>query len=343
MKLKRSTYIIGAGASYELGLPTGEELKSIIADLLNINFNLHTQTSGDSQIVDALKPYSKSKNEDLNLYRKECIHISKNMPLSISIDNFIDTQKGNEKLELCGKMGIVQSIIQAEKNCLLYQKRNQLIDFSELSKTWYLSFFKTITENCVIEDLPKRLKLITLIIFNYDRCLEHFLINALQGYYRIDNTEAITLISNIKIIHPYGTIGPLPWQDTNSHNFVKFGESINTNCLIESAQNIKTFTEGVESNSVRELHDIMSKSKRIIFLGFAYHKLNMKLLGKGGFVASYQSEDVECYGTSFGMSESDKKLVIDSIQALYDEKIKTNIDNLTCYDSFNEYSRSLGY
>lgn len=341
--MKRTTYIIGAGASYELGLPTGEELKSIIAGLLDIKFNHYTQTSGDYQIVDALRPYSRNKNEDLNLYRKECIHISKNMPLSISIDNFIDTQKGNEKLELCGKMSIVQSIIQAEKSSLLYQKKNQEIDFNQLSKTWYLSFFKTITENCVIEDLPNRLKLITLIIFNYDRCIEHFLINALKQYYRIDNRAAISLVSNIKIIHPYGTIGPLPWQTSESHNYVEFGESVDTNCLIESAQNIKTFTEGVESNRVIELHDIMSKSKRIIFLGFAYHKLNMKLLGKGGFVSSYQSEGVECFGTSFGMSKNDKKLVTDAIQALYDERIKTNIENLTCYDSFNEYSRSLGY
>jgi len=341
--LKRTTYIIGAGASYELGLPTGEDLKGIIADLLDINFDSHSQTSGNYQIVDALRPYSREQNEDLNLYINECIHISKNMPLSISIDNFIDTHKGNEKLELCGKMGIVQSIIQAEKSSLLYQEKNQEINFNELNKTWYLSFFKTITENCVIENLPNRLKLITLIIFNYDRCMEHFLINALKQYYNIDDRAAISLVSNIKIIHPYGTIGPLPWQISNSNNYVEFGESVKTNCLIENAQNIKTFTEGVESNRIKELHNIMSKSRRIIFLGFAYHKLNMKLLGKGGFFASYQSEDVECFGTSFGMSKNDKELVINSIQALYAEKIKTNIENLTCFDSFNEYSRSLGY
>lgn len=341
--MEKTTYIIGAGASYELQLPTGEELKSIISKLLDIKFDFRKQISGDHQIVTALRTYCQEKEEDLESYRQECQHISKNMPLSISIDNFIDTQRGNDKLELCGKLAIVQSIVKAEKKSLLYPKNSKGINFMILANTWYLPFFKTLTENCTVEELTERFKSITLIIFNYDRCLEHFMVNALQQYYRISNKKAIELISYIKILHPYGTIGCLPWQNKNSEITVGFGENINTRELIDCAQNIKTFTEGMESNELNRLHLIMSKCDRLIFLGFAFHKLNMKLLGKGGFMNSYNYEGVNCFGTTFGMSESDKSAVETLINALYDDKVKSNLENLTCSKFFEEYSRSLGY
>lgn len=36
------------------------------------------------------------------------------MPQSISIDNFIDSHKGDKEIELCGKLAIVRAVLEAE-------------------------------------------------------------------------------------------------------------------------------------------------------------------------------------------------------------------------------------
>lgn len=193
---RKTIYVIGAGASNEAGLPTGNELKSIISSLLDIQFDWDKQKSGDRQITEALKHYvrkSGGNNDDLNEYFKEAWHIKDALPQAISIDNFIDAHKGNERLALCGKLSIVRSILNSEKSSLLHFKRDHVdstINFSALDKTWYLPFFQLITENCRIDDLEKRLKSITLIIFNYDRCIEHYLFHSLINYYRIKEEKA---------------------------------------------------------------------------------------------------------------------------------------------------------
>ena len=50
----KTVYVVGAGASYEANLPTGNELKDEIASLLKIKFDFNTQVSGDYDIQQAL-------------------------------------------------------------------------------------------------------------------------------------------------------------------------------------------------------------------------------------------------------------------------------------------------
>jgi len=52
---KKTVYVVGAGASYEANLPTGNELKDRIAKLLDIRFEFDSQKSGDYEIQQALR------------------------------------------------------------------------------------------------------------------------------------------------------------------------------------------------------------------------------------------------------------------------------------------------
>jgi hypothetical protein len=58
---------------------------------------------------------------------------------------------------------------------------------------------------------------IAFIVFNYDRCIEIVLLNALQTDYGIREQEAKCVIGELEIIHPCGVIelGRLLW----AHNF----------------------------------------------------------------------------------------------------------------------------
>lgn len=350
---KRTVYIVGAGASYEAGLPTGKELKMEIARILNMKNDYGETISGDGDIRKAIQFHAVRIDSSHSLYQKylsECLHISVNMPLAISIDNFIDSQKGNEILALCGKLAIIKSILTAEKRSKVnFFNPNQprKINFSVLEGTWYLSFFKTLTEQLSIHDLKERFKKVTLIIFNYDRCLEHFLYFALMSYYRISDKEAAEIIENLTIIHPYGVVGYLDWQNKNNGSVnIDFGGELHYMQLIKYASEIRTFTEGAHSDYMPQLKQNMQNAERLIFLGFAFHHLNMELIGSEEGDGGYENQvNIDCYATTYEMSKSDQDLVKKSILHLYKDtqKVKIYIENTTCNRLFLDYSRSLGY
>ena len=88
---------------------------------------------------------------------------------------------------------------------------------------------------------------VDFVIFNYDRCVEHFLINALARSYSVPNADAVFIVDALKILHPYGSIGDL--------KSVPFG--IDRLDWVEAAQGIKTYTEQV--GSIGMLNDIRQK------------------------------------------------------------------------------------
>ena len=147
----KTVYIIGAGASNELELPTGEQLKSNISSLLKFSFNGSKLLSGDHLIEKALTFISNKNNIEFNSLQSASNLISRALPQAISIDNFIDTHKDKKEVEICGKLAIVRSILQAEQNSKLYNIKNNSFDL--IKTTWHNSFFKQITENCTHQEI----------------------------------------------------------------------------------------------------------------------------------------------------------------------------------------------
>lgn len=347
--IKNTVFVIGAGASKEANLPTGYELKSKISKLLDIRFSGgYQQISGDYVITDALRRLvlnSDGRSGDINPYLHEAWHIRDALPQAISIDNFIDAHRDNDKIALCGKLAIVRSILDAEKNSLLYFERSRVdsnINFSRLEKTWYIPFLQLLTENCHKTELTERFKSITLIVFNYDRCIEHFIYYALQNYYRLSGAEAAELVKNINIYHPYGDVGTLPWVDQNGA--MEFGIEPNANQLLELSQKIKTFTEGTdpEASKILEIRKHMGIADRVVFLGFAFHKLNMQLITPA-LLDDTNNSEIKCFATTSGISHSDQEVIDEQINELYRSRIKVNMANMYCGDFFAEYRRSLSF
>jgi len=118
MFTRKTTFIIGAGASNEVGLPTGLDLKRIVADKLNITFDIshgYSLVTGDHAVESAIRAHVKLQNErDINPYLDEAWKIRDAMPQALSIDNYLDAHAGNEALKLCGKLAIARSIVIAQ-------------------------------------------------------------------------------------------------------------------------------------------------------------------------------------------------------------------------------------
>jgi hypothetical protein len=168
----KTVYVVGAGASAEVGLPVGHKLKLEIAGLLNILFNdSNKQYKGDSHIHLALKELNKCDKRLIGVDSQDllplCWQVSQSLPLAISIDNYIDNHRDSPAFEVIGKLAILKAISVAESNSRIYfSKANAGFSANQIANTWYVSFFQSITENCSFEQVAERLKLITLIVFN---------------------------------------------------------------------------------------------------------------------------------------------------------------------------------
>jgi hypothetical protein len=346
----RTVFVIGAGANVEIGMPSGDELKLKITKLLDFYWNRDVMTKGDDIIFLAIQEYVKDDDNFPNRKKMEKLldaagNISSAMPLSISIDNFIETHRGEIGIAFCGKLAIVRSILEAEKNCALYNYRNNEKKLKQINNSWYTALFKKITEGCSIDKLSERLRYISFIIFNYDRCFEYFMFHALMIYYNIDKQKAKEFIQLMNIIHPYGIAGEL-WDE---YGELTFGETPSHKKLISLVQEIKTFTENTHDNHERNrrVKYITERGDIIVFLGFAYHDQNISLLfdqphiPDGGKIPL--SERIVCYGTGYNISEIDLKQISDSLITANFKIVECNISNITCTQFFKDFWYTLSF
>jgi hypothetical protein len=347
----RTIFVIGAGANAEIGMPDGNSLKRDIAKRLEAN--------SDNAIFSELVNFVRQSNgfidnEALKKLTDAAMNISIAMPLAISIDNYIDAHRDNREIELCGKMAIIRSILEAERASTLFagnKKPRLLINAKEkierLNNSWYPLFFQKISEGCSAEELAARLDDISFIIFNYDRCFEYFAWNALMVYYNINSDMAKETVQGLHIIHPYGTVGEL-WDDNGE---LTFGvDSHPEGHLLDLSKKIKTFTESGAAEQDRDsgIKYLVERADRIIFLGFAYHEQNIDLLFRRPGVLHAldgvpMSENIACYGTGYNISEKDL-LHVHTLLSRASDKIKEcDIANVTCAQFFREFWHRLSF
>lgn len=345
---KSLVLVVGAGASNEANLPVGAGLKQEIAKALDIRYERGNRTTGGDDIInDAFRMLAASDpgKGGINPYLKAARHIRNAMPQAISIDNFIDSHRTDEKIALCGKLAIARSILAAESTSYLkiapgnaYNK----MDFSGLETTWFNAFFQLLTENCQQADLPQRLSKVAIICFNYDRCIEHYLYSALQNYYGMSPDDTSEVMSNLDIHHPYGTVGKLPWQDQKEG--CAFGAEPQPKQLLALAGELRTFTEGIDvkSSDISAIRGALTNSSRIAFLGFAFHRLNIGLLFPS-LADGTNIRNCPVYATAHGISPADLQMITHELTnkgGIHSERINLRND-LKCSQLFREYWWSL--
>lgn len=341
-----TVFIVGAGASREANLPDGSELTERISILLNFSFDAFTLKTGDSLIFEALRESGQSSKaiNDVGAHVDAGRIICDAMPLAKSIDNFIDHHKGNKYVAVVGKLAITRSILDAEFNSLLYRSPmdlNSQPKFGELSKTWFKGFFEIVTGNCQFKDIGERARSISLIVFNYDRCIEQFLYYAFQTYYSVTKDQAADLVNSMAIYHPYGTVGNLQWQKRGPA--IEYGDIPSALKLSELSRQIKTFTEGTDTTSseILEIRKRVKEAKKLVFLGFAFHPLNLNLLFESAHAET--NTPGSCYATAFGISDSNCMVIRDRLRSSTgwkDERIVIR-NHLRCSELLREYERSL--
>ncbi len=361
---KSLVFVVGAGASHEVGLPLGAELRESIAKLLDFRYddflsNVRDEKYGDHLILAAFHFLDIRPLYEASLRIREAM-----LQADPPIDKFLDDNCSEPDIVQCGKLAIVRSILLAESESSLFidpgNATNEL-NFQAVEKTWYQGFFELLTENCETQpDLERRFSQVAVVCFNYDRCIQHFLLNALVKYYRLDRASAATVLENLEFHHPYGVVGSLPWE-VSPNQGVEFGETFPpfpvykpdsipsefVKKLVKLTEQIKTFSEGSSAEGgFDRVRELLGTADRLAFLGFAFHRQNVKLLfppsGKGA------TRSCKVLATGFGISDSESRSISDISDELARlggfERSSINIAlGVKCSELFDEYGKSLSF
>jgi len=187
------------------------------------------------------------------------------------------------------------------------------------------------------EDLRDLFDGISVVCFNYDRCIQHFLIHALVPLYSIKKEEAEDVVSSLEIYHPYGTVGEL--QTILKPQGTPFGDRVDGETLLRLSNGIRTFNEQVDdAESLNALKAKIADAETLVFLGFGYHEQNMDLLQpvEKGHIQ-------RAFGTARNISEFDCIQVRNKISNLGKRNFQTmQIDKeLSCINLFQEFQMNL--
>jgi hypothetical protein len=336
MLRKKTVFVIGAGASSEFNLPVGVELAKKISEKLNVKFSnpfddsRGYHQSGDHDLFDSVR---RAFPEQGNHYHQAGLRIRDAVILASSIDDFLHVHRHDQRVVNFGKAAIVKCILEAEQSSKLYfsiRNSQSTISFGECADTWLVKLMRLLVRNRSHGDRANFFDQSAFVIFNYDRCIEHFFIHALSKFYSIPPEEGAEIVSSARFYHPYGTPGLL--------NKVSFG--IDRADWANLANEIKTYTETVEAGDIKRA---IREAEQIVFLGFAYHDQNMSLLADDD---SLPTKTI--VGTAYKRSDSDVRAISAQIAAWGNSNsaMRANADfairnDLTASDIFDYFSKSL--
>ncbi|MFL5011593.1 SIR2 family protein [Rhizobium sp.] len=272
---RKTVFIVGAGGSKEIGLPTGNELRAKIANALTSSSNGFNR----NEIGGALVEIYNQRSERLNIsrYFKAAKDISRAMFGALSIDNFLATHQADEDIILMGKLAIASVILEEEGRSAIRTDPNDEILLQNTENYWMNTFCKLMSEEVIRGDFETLFHDVSIITFNYDRCIEHFLPHYLRTYFLIDKDQAQKLANTLQVIHPYGRVGGYPGR--GSATAIPFGSNKNPHHLAAAANQVQTFGERlVDDVIVKKMKQLINDAEHIVFLGFSFADMNMELL-----------------------------------------------------------------
>jgi len=177
---------------------------------------------------------------------------------------------------------------------------------------WYFYLFKRLTEGLVGKDALPDFSTgeFAFITFNYDRSLEYFLYESLRNSFtEVSEDRIVQTLKKLKILHVYGQIAPLKWQDCNEG--VDYRPQISEALLQKTAANIKTIYEQKESPDINEAIKLLSQAEQIFFLGFGFAEENMKVLRLPEVIPP----PCMVYGTAFNLLKEEVERVESAIKS----------------------------
>jgi len=270
MILERTVLILGAGASAPFDYPVGAALTERVKKELRPDQpgRLHHEL-----IKAGFRPKLLRDFRDHLRYSQRP-----------SIDSFLeDWEKEFMKV---GKAAIAASLIR-------HEDRERIVD----EPNWYRRLFNEMTDG---KDFSSNQ--LSIVTFNYDRSLEYFFLRALPSRYHVPETQAVKWLSQLPIIHLYGSLGALPELSRGGRPYGETEPEGIAEAIAAGAKGIQLARGGVAPETFARAREWMGKAQRIIVIGFGFEQINRERLGITDFV-----ENAQIFATLFNVSPVDER------------------------------------
>jgi hypothetical protein len=155
------------------------------------------------------------------------------------------------------------------------------------------------------------------------------------------------MLALLEVHHPYGKVGALPWMSQSGaigYGDIEYGATPTPNQLIAISKLLRTFTEGTDPSvsHIETIRATVADTERLLFLGFAFHRLNLDLLFPD-LPSGVRSGTKSVFATAYGLSRSNSQQIRLELvnKARHPSEGIYLRDDLTCVKLFSEFSRSL--
>lgn len=323
---KKTVFILGAGASCPYGYPSGAKLREEIIDNFVADYKECFQTQ---------KGLSQKKEENDELFSKayeyrpraeEFVEALRKANTK-SIDSFLAPNSG---FELLGKRAIIFRILFAEKKS--QDRKNQ----SE-EQDWYCHILHKLTDGLERKEGYKLLgeNKISFITFNYDCSLEHFLFESLFNHFNdVGKAEIDEQLKKLKIIHVFGQVTGLDWQDTKS--CFGYTRKITWDRIEQLKDNLEIMYERNDNPELKEAKKLIKEAERIFCLGFGFAPENVDILK----LSESMNSSCSLYGTALDLENGQIELIKDRICKGFrneDNRDRIRIENMDCLRLLKKY------
>jgi hypothetical protein len=323
----KTTLVVGAGASAEMQMPSSAELLERIAAGYDFyRFGGERMSKDSSALLRYLNKLGERPGSSLDKLYAATERLRVATRLGQMIDTIIDQNDDNPLVTLCGKLAVMHFICQGEAKASLRPAPKVEGELPLLiGDYWLVELGRLITNGVPRSKVERCFENLSIVSFNYDRSIEHFLPYALMTAYGMTLVEAQRIVAaKLNIVHPYGTIGRLPWQKGEGPD-VEWGNDAPWN-MISLLSGLRTHSELMgDRNALTEVRGAMLKSQRVVFMGFGYHPQNLDVLIDGTFShnpevlaavhqlsAPSQKTVVRMLRRKLGLTAEDKLMVINS-------------------------------
>jgi hypothetical protein len=274
--IKRPTvFVLGAGASYPYGFPTGEGLVNEIISL-----------TSRPKTAEAFL-YNGCVDQDVKRFARDLADSD-----GPSVDSFLEHRPDFLKI---GKLAICLSLIPRERDQVLSRDYRQSTDV-RCAMTWYHYLWNEMAA-------PKgqlagnRVSFVTL---NYDRSLERYLFLRLKAKHQYGNDEeCLNELFGIRIVHVYGSLGDAGFKEHPWGRDKPLPDEIQRTA--DRLRIIHEETTGTEDLS--QAVDLIREAEVVCFLGYGFHALNNHRLTLDDMAKDDRFEKQKWFSSRHGMTE----------------------------------------
>ena len=295
---KKTVFVVGAGASAEFDMPTGDTLKNDIADLLS---RKNANQNGDPHTTFRAVMMATLGKTERQAFSEPGFHLAAALPSFVSIDEALHYFSSDDKIVKIGKLATAYILLKYERGSTIAPASHSgRSDVSRCSHTWLAELFSMSLSFAKREAVKDAFENIHFINFNYDRVIETYIATALQTLGGLTAPSAEKIAATLNMVRAYGDLGPLPIADPRGIPF-GFNPYDQGNRLEEIANRIRTYTEQEGDPSIRQkIGGLMREAELVVFVGFGFHQQNVALLRSSGrskpvFATAYKI-DKDNYG-----------------------------------------------